>query len=385
MPRPSAWSTATSRSRSRSHPARERVAASDERRRCRPEGRGAEHRPPSRAIAPGPRRGRACRWTSSGSRRRRARRWRAAPCRATELADRVVEVVGVDRSPQATATTPATTSSPRSASARPNTSASLDLRKRLERDLDLARGDVESRRLDHLGGPPREEQVAVAEVAAIAGVVPAVGVEDVLPLVLVDARPSRCSRERRPRPPGRRAGCRSVSGSAMRCSTYGHPRPEGAAKLLGQHRCHLLGRLPQRVRAGGLGHAQRVVDRAGGRHRAHPAGAGRHVAKSRPAYVGSSTRRRPYVRPGHQPAGALPLDEVERHLGVEAFLAHEVEPACRAGRSVQVSPPTQKNGIAAKIVSSRPRWRSPARFAPWRTCVPWVCTTPLGSLVVPDV
>ena len=48
-------------------------------------------------------------------------------------------------------------------------------------------------------------------------------------------------------------------------------------------------------------------------------------------------------------------------------------------------PPTQKNGVAHNTTSSGRRRNAPATLAPWRMTVPCVCTTPLGSAVVPDV
>ena len=62
-----------------------------------------------------------------------------------------------------------------------------DLRERLEHGLDLERRDVRAARLDHLGETAGEEHAAVFEVGAVAGVVPAVRVEGLFALTLVEA------------------------------------------------------------------------------------------------------------------------------------------------------------------------------------------------------
>ena len=57
----------------------------------------------------------------------------------------------------------------------------------LEEQLDLARRDVGALRLHHLGEAPDEVRAAVGEEHAVAGVEPAVVVEDVVALLLVVA------------------------------------------------------------------------------------------------------------------------------------------------------------------------------------------------------
>jgi hypothetical protein len=49
------------------------------------------------------------------------------------------------------------------------------------------------------------------------------------------------------------------------------------------------------------------------------------------------------------------------------------------------NPPTQHNGIGVQTREASSMAESDARLWAWRITPPWLCTTPLGSPVEPDV
>ena len=79
------------------------------------------------------------------------------------------------------------------------------------------------------------------------------------------------------------------------------------------------------------------------------------------------------------------LEQIEHLAGVLAFEHTSVDPASKVASRPNANPPIQKNGELQNSLSAAVRSRTALRFRWWLSSAAWVCTTPLGVLVVPDV
>ena len=182
--------------------------------------------------------------------------------------------------------------------------------------------DVHARRLDRVAQPTGEEQVTVGvETSGVAGAVPAVGGEHVGTLALVDAVHQRVAAHPHL---ADLAGCHVGAGLRIDDAVLdaGHLTPE-AALLVGRKRHVAL----ERVRAQGLGHAQRRGPRPrwpaqlGGGERGGGAGADRRQVAA--GVLGMVGERLAHVRPPQHLRHPLSLEQRQRRARLEPLLEHD--------------------------------------------------------------